>query len=124
MALQRLALWKLYCRMDGIMAQTTDKLRRGFTWGGMSPVDDMETGGASYFFTRLKYLAAGLKIKAKRLLTIIFHSTSGRLKYLNSDETNVTRQFKLPHQNLDSIVLPLPLQICIAVYFHLWGCFR
>jgi hypothetical protein len=38
----------------GLMAPTTDKLRRGFTWGGMSPVEDMRTGGASYFFTRIK----------------------------------------------------------------------
>ncbi|HQM30601.1 MAG TPA: NUDIX hydrolase [Syntrophales bacterium] len=38
----------------GNMAPSTDKLRRGFSWGGMSPTSDMGTGGASYFFTRIK----------------------------------------------------------------------
>ncbi len=37
----------------GQMAPSTDKLRRGFSWGGMSPTQDMDTGGASYFFTRI-----------------------------------------------------------------------
>lgn len=38
----------------GQMAPTMDKLRRGVPLGGMSPTQDMETGGAQYFFTRLK----------------------------------------------------------------------
>jgi len=38
----------------GLMAPTTDKLRRGFQWGGMSPTADMQSGGANYFFTRIK----------------------------------------------------------------------
>lgn len=38
----------------GQMAPTTDKLRRGIPIGGMSPSSDMGTGGASYFFTRIK----------------------------------------------------------------------
>ncbi len=38
----------------GQMAPTTDKLRRGFKPGGMSPESDMNTGGAAYFFTRIQ----------------------------------------------------------------------
>jgi hypothetical protein len=37
----------------GMMAPTTDKLRRGITVRGMSPDSDLGTGGASYFFTRI-----------------------------------------------------------------------
>jgi hypothetical protein len=37
----------------GQMAPTTDKLRRGFSPSGKSPQSDMESGGASYFFTRI-----------------------------------------------------------------------
>lgn len=38
----------------GQMAPTTDKLRRGIAPGGMSPSADLGTGGAEYFFTRIK----------------------------------------------------------------------
>ena len=38
----------------GQMAPTVDKLRRGIKPGGMSPGADLDTGGASYFFTRLQ----------------------------------------------------------------------
>jgi hypothetical protein len=38
----------------GQMAPSTDKMRRGIPLGGMSPTRDLETGGASYFFTRIK----------------------------------------------------------------------
>lgn len=38
----------------GHMAPTTEKLRRGIQIRGMSPERDIETGGASYFFTRIK----------------------------------------------------------------------
>lgn len=38
----------------GKMAPSTDKLRRGIPLGGMSPEADLESGGASYFFTRLR----------------------------------------------------------------------
>jgi SPP1 gp7 family putative phage head morphogenesis protein len=38
----------------GHMAPTTDKIRRGIPLGGMSPTQDLNTGGANYFFTRLK----------------------------------------------------------------------
>lgn len=41
----------------GQMAPTTDKLRRGIPMGGMSPAQDLATGGASYFFTRIKAAA-------------------------------------------------------------------
>lgn len=38
----------------GQMAPSTDKLRRGIRLGGMSPGADLQSGGASYFFTRLR----------------------------------------------------------------------
>lgn len=38
----------------GKMAPSTDKLRRGIPLGGMSPEADLRSGGASYFFTRIK----------------------------------------------------------------------
>jgi len=38
----------------GKMAPTIDKLRRGIPLGGMSPEADLRTGGASYFFTRIR----------------------------------------------------------------------
>jgi hypothetical protein len=36
------------------MVSTVEKMRMGVAPGGMSPVADMQTGGASYFFTRIK----------------------------------------------------------------------
>ena len=39
---------------SGDMLSTTEKLRVGVKPGGMSPVEDMDTGGASYFFTRIR----------------------------------------------------------------------
>ena len=57
----------------GQMAPSTDKMRRGVPFGGMSPEQDLKTGGASYFFTRLlSHQAAdsagvGLKWKAKHV---------------------------------------------------------
>jgi len=41
-------------KSGGKMSPNTDRLRRGIPHGGMSPDQDMETGGASYFFTRIK----------------------------------------------------------------------
>lgn len=38
----------------GNLISTTNKLRMGMEWGGMSPSADMGTGGASYVFTRIK----------------------------------------------------------------------
>lgn len=38
----------------GKMAPSVDKLRRGIRLGGMSPTADLQSGGASYFFTRIK----------------------------------------------------------------------
>ena len=59
---------------NGAMVSTVEKLRMGLEPGGMSPERDMETGGASYVFTRLKKsplantrAAEGLYFK-KRLL--------------------------------------------------------
>ena len=59
---------------NGAMVSTVEKMRIGIPPGGMSPEADMDTGGASYFFTRIKKLPArgkptnrGLYFK-KRLL--------------------------------------------------------
>ena len=37
----------------GQMAPNTDKFRRGFSWGGMSPSMDVREGGGHYFYTRI-----------------------------------------------------------------------
>jgi len=58
---------------NGNMVSTVEKIRIGVKPGGMSPVSDMGTGGASYFFTRVRKLpvsgrgSTGLYFK-KRLL--------------------------------------------------------
>ncbi|HPQ72289.1 MAG TPA: phage head morphogenesis protein, partial [bacterium] len=39
---------------NGAMISTVEKMRVGITPGGMSPVADMESGGATYFFTRIR----------------------------------------------------------------------
>jgi SPP1 gp7 family putative phage head morphogenesis protein len=39
---------------NGAMVSTVEKMRMGVPPGGMSPVADMQTGGASYFFTRIQ----------------------------------------------------------------------
>ena len=39
---------------NGAMVSTVEKMRMGIPPGGMSPVADMQTGGASYFFTRIQ----------------------------------------------------------------------
>jgi len=41
---------------NGAMVSTIEKIRLGIPIGGMSPLDDMGTGGASYFFTRVRKL--------------------------------------------------------------------
>lgn len=41
---------------NGAMVSTVEKLRIGVPVGGMSPSADMESGGASYFFTRIRKL--------------------------------------------------------------------
>ncbi|MFW6344775.1 MAG: phage minor head protein [Halomonas sp.] len=38
----------------GKMITTTEKLRRGIPLAGLSPKQDLRTGGANYFFTRIK----------------------------------------------------------------------
>ena len=43
------------------MAPTVDKLRRGLPIGGMSPTADLDTGGANYFFTRIKSKGTAFK---------------------------------------------------------------
>lgn len=39
---------------NGAFVSTVEKIRLGLPVGGMSPLDDMGSGGASYFFTRLR----------------------------------------------------------------------
>lgn len=54
----------------GKMAPTTDKMRRGVPIGGMSPEPDIRSGGAQYFFTRLRKAsssAPGFYWKAKHV---------------------------------------------------------
>lgn len=48
---------------NGAMISTVEKLRAGVTPGGMSPEEDMRTGGASYVFTRIRKspLAGGVR---------------------------------------------------------------
>ena len=41
---------------NGAMISTVEKIRVGVPVGGMSPGADMESGGASYFFTRIRKL--------------------------------------------------------------------
>jgi len=41
---------------NGAMVSTVEKVRIGVPVGGMSPNADMESGGASYFFTRIRKL--------------------------------------------------------------------
>ena len=54
----------------GKMAPTTDKMRRGVKIGGESPEPDIESGGAQYFFTRLRNKQStdpGFYFKAKHV---------------------------------------------------------
>ncbi|HOC93355.1 MAG TPA: minor capsid protein [bacterium] len=66
-------LVKTVLENNGNMVSTVEKIRIGVKPGGMSPVSDMRTGGATYFFTRVRKLpvsgrgSAGLYFK-KRLL--------------------------------------------------------
>jgi len=66
-------LVKTVLENNGNMVSTVEKIRIGVKPGGMSPTSDMGTGGASYFFTRVRKLPAsgrgstGLYFK-KRLL--------------------------------------------------------
>jgi len=41
---------------NGAMVSTVEKLRAGIPVGGMSPAADMDTGGATYVFTRIRKL--------------------------------------------------------------------
>lgn len=53
----------------GNFISTTDKIRRGVALSGMSPDTDLRTGGASYFFTRIKSAE-----KARREVGIVWKS--------------------------------------------------
>jgi hypothetical protein len=50
----KVAAFDAILNSGGKFIPTTDKLRRGLRWGGMSPQADMQSGGANYFFTRIK----------------------------------------------------------------------
>lgn len=52
-------LVKTVLENNGNMVSTIEKIRIGVKPGGMSPVSDMRTGGASYFFTRIRKLPSG-----------------------------------------------------------------
>lgn len=52
---------------NGAMVSTIEKMRIGVPTGGMSPEADMDTGGASYFFTRIKKLPVRGNLKSKGL---------------------------------------------------------
>lgn len=52
---------------NGTMVSTVEKMRIGIPPGGMSPEADMDSGGASYFFTRIHRLPAQGPPKAKGL---------------------------------------------------------
>jgi hypothetical protein len=43
---------------NGAMVSTMEKIRCGISVGGMSPESDMSTGGASYFFTRIRQVGS------------------------------------------------------------------
>jgi nitrogen regulatory protein PII-like uncharacterized protein len=65
---------ELVLENNGAMISTVEKMRAGVAPGGMSPESDMDSGGASYFFTRIHKMPvqgapseAGLYFK-KRLL--------------------------------------------------------
>ena len=53
---------------NGAMVSTTEKMRAGIPVGGASPGIDMDTGGASYFFTRI------MRVPTKRSKKIRKHS--------------------------------------------------
>jgi hypothetical protein len=44
---------------NGAMISTVEKLRSGITPGGMSPAEDMNSGGATYVFTRIRKSPTG-----------------------------------------------------------------
>jgi len=52
---------------NGAMVSTIEKMHIGVPTGGMSPEADMDPGGASYFFTRIKKLPARGKPTSKGL---------------------------------------------------------
>ena len=49
------------------MVSTVEKMRIGIPPGGMSPEADMDSGGASYFFTRIHKLPAQGPPKARHV---------------------------------------------------------
>ncbi|HIF03047.1 MAG TPA: hypothetical protein EYQ84_07045 [Nitrospinaceae bacterium] len=50
---------------NGAFVSTVEKIRMGVPVGGMSPLDDMGSGGASYFFTRIRRLPGRSKFSGE-----------------------------------------------------------
>ncbi|MBC8395338.1 MAG: hypothetical protein H8E08_00010 [Candidatus Marinimicrobia bacterium] len=51
---------------NGAFVSTVEKIRMGVPVGGMSPLDDMGSGGASYFFTRIRRLPGVGKFRSQQ----------------------------------------------------------
>lgn len=91
---------------NGAMVSTIEKVRIGITPGGMSPVQDMHSGGASYFFTRIRKASpqnpdrGGLYFKKqllRRMDAISYsHDAYGKVKdnYVHSHRAFSINEFK------------------------------
>ncbi len=81
----------------GNMISSVNKLRTGIKWGGMSPPDDMRTGGADYFFTRI-YTTN----KAEKLSGLVWDSDLLRrldsISYDNDKYGQCDKDFILKHK--------------------------
>jgi len=92
---------------NGAMVSTVEKMRAGIPVGGMSPGADMDTGGATYFFTRIKKLPTagrssevGLYFKKRmlrRMDAISYdHDAFGRVrgKYVSNHRGSTPEEWK------------------------------
>ncbi|WP_257263833.1 phage minor head protein [Endozoicomonas sp. ONNA2] len=92
----------------GQMASTTDKIRRGLPPGGMSPESDLDSGGANYFFTRIKtkggaYRQPGFVWKASaasRMDAISYNSDF----FGRTTDNHVQQHRKIKVKELESVV--------------------
>jgi SPP1 gp7 family putative phage head morphogenesis protein len=93
------SLVDLLLEHNGAFVSTIEKLRVGVPVGGMSPEADMNSGGASYFFTRIKKLPTGGKSPSvgfyfkKRLLRRM-----DAISYGNDHYGRVTENFVTDHR--------------------------
>ena len=103
---------------NGSMISTVEKIRMGIPVGGMSPISDMGTGGASYFFTRIQRLpssshsgSSGLYFKNKLLRRMDSITYSGD-KYgrvtgstvRNNREYSISRYKDMLHRGSDETI--------------------